>query len=195
MTTATNGTSPNPPPRSYWERKATDIYTHAVKPIFAGMAYTSIITPIEIAASYTIHVFLKDKKVIKDHPYLEISFSDMAIIAPIFEEIVFRVLIHVPISWFVTTKVSDEEISFGIGSYRCTMKKSQLITSIASGVLFGSLHYFVAKSVTQTILNTVTGIGYGILKEKYGLLAPISAHMTNNATLFGLLYFFYTPKA
>ena len=111
------------------------------------------------------------------------SFWDTAIEGPFWEEMLFRGLLQEFFHWMAEKILPDRDVAL----FFCKMKLATLVSIVATAVLFGSVHLSSGFGISHAILATVTGITYGILRERYGLRASISAHMTNNAIVFGLI--------
>lgn len=110
------------------------------------------------------------------------SFWETAVLAPVVEEVLFRQVIQGAFKKLAEKVLPDQDVTL----FSQTMKLAVLVAVVATAVLFGLVHLGSGLGIVQVILATSTGIVYGILKEKYGLTASISAHMTNNAVAFGL---------
>lgn len=110
------------------------------------------------------------------------SFWDTAVAAPFWEEVIFRGVIQDALKFLAHKIVPDQDIE--IFSYK--MKLGTLVAIVATATLFGWAHLGSGLGIMHVILATVAGVAYGLLKEKQGLAASISAHMTNNAIVYGL---------
>ncbi len=183
-------------PATHWDRIKNRTYNDVVKPMYVGMACGVSSFAIQESTLNTINIFasllLGEKKwnelTGEARPYEKISFES-DIIDPLFEEALCRVIIHESLAWAAFQILPDKEYSPGIGSYRYSIKLSQLVSSIASGIIFGMLHYRLYSkpltAVTQVILCSMDGIVWGLLKEKQGLVAPIAAHISLNIAVSG----------
>lgn len=59
---------------------------------------------------------------------------------------------------------------------------ANVIAAVAVGIIFGAIHYFNYKSGGKQVVFVISigGAFYGIIKERFGLVTSISAHMTHN---------------
>jgi hypothetical protein len=194
---ASTASSSTPPPTTHWDRIKSRTYNDVVKPIYVGMACgvgSFVIQDLTLnSINFFASLIVGDKKwnelTDEVRPHEKTSFVESDIIDPLFEEAFCRVIIHGSIAWVAHQILPEQEYSPGIGSYRCSIKLSQLVSSIASGIIFGMLHYRQYSkpltAITQVILCSMDGIVWGILKEKQGLAAPIAAHISFNIAVSG----------
>lgn len=114
------------------------------------------------------------------------SFWQTAVIAPVLEEIVFRVVIQGAFD-FITDKIfGDKEVE--IFSHK--IKLAALVSIVATSVLFGLAHYGSGLGLAQVISATIGGLVYGVLRHKYNPLASMSAHITNNSIILLIILAF-----
>lgn len=92
-----------------------------------------------------------------------------AIIAPIMEELLFRAGLQTAIKY-------------------CIQSKTSVIHVILTALIFGLAHLSNTHDVTkfQAIASSITGIGFGLLFEYYGIWASIGGHTINNTILISI---------
>lgn len=115
-------------------------------------------------------------KVIEEEAELTTLYEE-AIKWPIAEEYFFRGILQ-PL------------VAKGIGAIEPRLKNhalygipyANIISSAVCGIGFGALHYFsyVSGGIPAAIAISASGIFYGVMKERFGLLASIFAHMTHS---------------
>jgi membrane protease YdiL (CAAX protease family) len=102
------------------------------------------------------------------------------VIGPIFEELLFRVFIQDAFEQFARLILPDIDVT----CFSSQIKLATLVSIIGSSILFGLAHLSNGIGLLQPILCVMAGITFGLLNHFYGLPAPISAHMTNNAIAY-----------
>lgn len=106
-------------------------------------------------------------------------------LSPFLEEILFRFMIHHAIYSRLTQILPD--INVDIFSYH--IKLAELVSIVATSVLFGSLHLTSGLGLSHAILSTVSGITLGLLYHEFGPVTSTTAHVTVNAIALGLIRF------
>lgn len=108
---------------------------------------------------------------------LDKMFSEMTIIYPICEELVFRGLLQPFLTKCLLYSWPQLETPslFGIS-------QASLISSTAIGTIFGMMHYMNYQKGGEIIvgIGSVSGSFFGITRARFGLTTSISAHMIHN---------------
>lgn len=108
---------------------------------------------------------------------LDKEFWQTVVIWPIGEEIVFRGILQPILAHGILFFMPQLSAPSYLG-----IAGANLISSVVTGTGFGAIHYFVYSSGGKeaAFIISVGGIAQGILKERFGLVAPICAHMVHN---------------
>ncbi|MBF8262767.1 MAG: intrarane metalloprotease [Parachlamydiales bacterium] len=114
---------------------------------------------------------------------LDKEFVPGVIIAPIFEEIVFRGLLQPMASLGMVFCFHQLAAPSLLG-----LSQASVLSIVGSGIGFGLLHYFNHEQggTFPATISSLAGIGFGVVRAKLGLAASIGAHMTANLST-GLL--------
>ncbi len=130
-----------------------------------------------------------DEDDIPAHEVFDKDFYNQVIRYPILEEVFFRGFCQPIVAYIVKRYLIDEQqISqspkslLGRVSRALNIPASKVVASMVVGGLFGSIHYFNYEKggVTVAIVISFGGAAYGIIKEKYGLRASMTAHIVHN---------------
>lgn len=120
------------------------------------------------------------------------------VVAPIIEEIIFRGFLQTYLSAmnatiFKVVNVTYREI-YQVDQDMISSKTQRRISQVASGILFGAVHFLnpfrLHDRIIQTILASEAGIFFGMLKDQRGILPCIVSHMANNAITCSIIYIF-----
>lgn len=108
---------------------------------------------------------------------LDRNFRDIVITYPILEEVAFRGLLQPLLTHGLTAYFPQLAASAFLG-----LSTAALISTVAIGVGFGALHIpnYERGGLVVGSFAAISGTFLGIIKEKFGLLASIGAHMTSN---------------
>jgi len=110
------------------------------------------------------------------------------LVAPIFEELLFRgalqLLLIAAISWL--SPVAATALLFGTG-----LTVAEMLSIFVTSIIFGAMHIQNrhAGYYRQAAYCFNTGIVYGVVAMKYGLVASIAAHIINNTLLITYIVF------
>ncbi len=105
------------------------------------------------------------------------NFWETAVLAPVVEEIIFRGILYGFLRDVMEALLPDYDVPI----FSFTVKLAALVAIVATAILFGWVHIANGIGVIHAILAGTTGVVYGILREKHGLISSTAAHMTNNA--------------
>ena len=114
----------------------------------------------------------------------QLGWFDTVLVNPIIEELFYR--------WAVQGSV--QHVFSHVACLFSDSDQAQKIASIAgvisTSVLFGLDHMNNGHSAVkrQSILAMMSGISFGFMKERFGLISSIGAHMANNFLAMGSLY-------
>jgi membrane protease YdiL (CAAX protease family) len=162
---------------------AQNSFTYSLfKGISVGVANLSALICLSNLLSYIPNIETTLANPERALEYMESNFTAEVIEAPILEEIVFRVLIQNFFHSLATKIVPDTDVEI----FSSKLKLATLVSILATAALFGWAHITSGLGILHVILATISGITFGVLKEKYGLTASISAHMINNALVYAL---------
>ena len=100
---------------------------------------------------------------------------------PIAWEIFYRIIIHRSIRWMSTKTIPANKKIFG---YKIPL--ADLVASIVSGIFIAKIYYSYGGT-TNTIKAALFGMTLGILHDRYGLIASLTAQVVNNMCFFGVL--------
>jgi len=113
------------------------------------------------------------------------------VIGPCLEELIFRGVVQ-PCIRIATGRVMElcqinpaEEVDFLV----CKIKRANLISVLATSLLFGFSHLSNGTGISQAVTATIGGIVRGLLKEKLGLRISIASHMAIGALCWTSLFF------
>ncbi len=114
---------------------------------------------------------------------LDKQFSPMVVQAPIIEEMVFRGLFQPMLSYGIASCFPQLAASTLLG-----ISRASLLSAVTTAVGFGLCHYpdYEKGGAFPATMGAIAGAVFGIVREKFGLLASIAAHMTTNLST-GLL--------
>ncbi len=109
---------------------------------------------------------------------LDMDFHNFVIKYPILEETVFRGILQPYLSGKLPLffpKLKSIPSVMGI-------PLANLVSSVALGVIFGSIHYlnYTSGGIYVALIASISGSFYGLIKEKFGLASSISAHIIHN---------------
>ncbi|MDB6082118.1 MAG: hypothetical protein JWO53_1390 [Chlamydiia bacterium] len=100
---------------------------------------------------------------------------------PIGEEIFFRGILQGSLKNSLLQELSKFSLVLSPG---CINKVAATVAIVATAVLFGFAHQVICGySIKDVWLSCGSGIVYGLLREKFGLVSSITAHMLNNGLL------------
>ena len=103
-------------------------------------------------------------------------------IAPIGEELIFRVIVQGSVKCFAAKIIPDPEKEVDILGY-VKLSRAALVAVIVTAVFFGAMHYPFGASVIQVVVCCVSGLLFGVLRERTGVASSCVAHMVTNALL------------
>lgn len=108
---------------------------------------------------------------------LDKQFVPMVIQAPIFEEIVFRGLVQPMLTYGIAFCFPQLGAPALLG-----VSKAALLSLATTAAGFGLAHYrnYEKGGAFPAAMGTVAGVVFGIVREKFGLIASIAAHITAN---------------
>ena len=106
---------------------------------------------------------------------------------PFVEELAYRYFLHIPLRWIANKIVPNKTLEIGIGPCRFQMEQSQLIASIAAGIIFGMVHS--DRDYYAQIRIGISGIVTGIVYEKWGFIPAVIKHATHNAVVEIVSYY------
>lgn len=118
-----------------------------------------------------------DEKEVPSSKRLDKMFSEIVILYPAGEELVFRGVLQPFLANAINYCMPSSVAPAFLG-----ISQANLVSAIAIGILFGSIHYFnYEKGGAQVAtIASISGSIYGITKEVFGLSASITAHMVHN---------------
>jgi membrane protease YdiL (CAAX protease family) len=120
---------------------------------------------------------IEDAEDVPPHERLDKQFWDIVVKYPIGEEVFFRGLLQPFLAKVLLLCMPQlaTPVFWGI-------PRAKVVAAVAVGTGFGIIHYFIFKSggAQVAILCSISGSFYGIVKERFGLVFPISAHMIHN---------------
>lgn len=108
---------------------------------------------------------------------LDKDFWDYVVIWPIGEELVFRGALQPLLTNGLLLYMPQLTAPMLLG-----LPAANVISSAAVGTGFGIIHYFAYQSGGKyvALIISVSGIALGLLKVRFGIVAPISAHIVHN---------------
>jgi hypothetical protein len=110
------------------------------------------------------------------------KFLEYVVIFPIVEECVLRGILQPLLKQSMLSCIPRLAIPILAG-----VSIAGMVSVVAIGILFGATHYFNYSSGGMPIacIVSVSGIFYGVLKERFSLVTTIGAHIVHN---FGILW-------
>lgn len=165
------------------EKVGNFAHQHILKPCAIGVGVGLIKFPAMITFQAILGAFTGVAKAghdpIKAAEYTKFileNFWKIAVIGPVIEEIIFRVVIQGCFDFLATKIFQDKEVE--IFSYK--IKLATLVSVVATSILFGLAHYSNGLGIAQVIGTTISGVILGVLRDQYNPLASMAAHITNN---------------
>lgn len=144
---------------------------------FADFLFTTIAQKISMLAGVKFkEIEDKDKAQIAPAERLDKDFWNVVVLWPAGEEVVFREILQPLLSYLLLCMPQlSAPTSLGIPA-------AHVASSVVAGAGFGAAHYYCYESGRKQValISTISGSFYGIIKERFGLGAPISAHMVHN---------------
>lgn len=120
---------------------------------------------------------IEDEEDVPSSERLDKQFLEAVVAYPIGEELVFRGLLQPFLAKGLSFYMPQlaEPALLGIS-------RANVISAVAVGTGFGVVHYFVYKSGGKqvAVIGSVSGSFYGLVKERFGLVASAFAHMVHN---------------
>ena len=105
-----------------------------------------------------------------------------SIIQPIFEELSFRGWCQENLFKYLSELFNDASIT--IFSHK--IKLATIVSVIATAIFFGAAHILSGYGFIRIVQAAMSGLAYGVLKEEFGMLAPVAAHIVHNTLSDGL---------
>lgn len=166
------------------------VQTHILKPCAIGVGVGVLDFTVSVILASVVSAVESLAKVgadpVKAAEYAAMigaNFWQVAVLIPVIEEIIFRVIIQGTIEFVAEKVFGDREVE--IFSHK--IKLAALISIVATSVLFGLAHLSSGMGIAQVVVTTVSGLVFGILRHKYNPLASMAAHITNNTIVMIIL--------
>lgn len=148
---------------------------------FVGMMRYTVNLTATIGSIISTGLFHYAPKAQKGIKLLDVDLFERTIVSPICEELLLRGIVQEAVKWAFSQVLPDMDIKI-YGDYQ--VKLATLVATLTIGILMAAIDFYTGAGVTAILSSLVSAVTNGLLKEYFGLVAPVLSGITYNTMLY-----------